>query len=199
MKRLFAENINTPKYWDDQFVKEINENKFRIELERFKRTSDLITDGTFVLDLGCGKGEFLEYLHDKKPACRIHGIDFSEIATTFAKKKMPYGNFYPLNVEIISYYSSFLNKFDYVVSFETLEHLDRPELLVSESSKVIKEGGWLIISTPFENRVWGDNEHIYSFGFTDIVNMFDDRLWELVTLTRYGRDFSNMYILAKRK
>jgi 2-polyprenyl-3-methyl-5-hydroxy-6-metoxy-1,4-benzoquinol methylase len=199
MKRLFAENINTPEYWDEQFSKEIKENKFRKEFERFKRTADIIQDGSLVLDLGCGKGEFLEYLHDKKPACRINGVDFSKIATDFAKNRMPYGNFYPINVESVGFYSSFLSKFDYAVSFETLEHLDRPELLVSESYKVLKDGGWLIISTPFENRVWGDNEHIYSFGFVDIVNFFDDRLWELVTLTRYGRDFSNMYVLAKKK
>lgn len=39
-------------------------------------------------------------------------------------------------------------KFDVVVSFETIEHLERPEKFLEEVSRILKDDGLLIISTP---------------------------------------------------
>jgi len=197
MIRLNQQNINTPEYWDNVYAEEIKAGRLRVEKERFQRTANIITDGADVIDIGCGKGEFLQYLHDRKPACRIMGIDFSTESINFAKKYVPCGNFYVVDALNVSYYVSFMKKFDFAVSFETIEHIENPKMFVDEASFTLKKGGWFILSTPFENRVDGGAEHVYSFNYQDIVSFFSRDKWELVTLTRYGRDYSNMYILAQ--
>jgi len=47
------------------------------------------------------------------------------------------------------------NSFDVVVSFETLEHLGEQEQMLSEFNRVLKDGGFLIISTP-DKAVYSD-------------------------------------------
>ena len=49
---------------------------------RWKIAADLIDGGT-VLDVGCGRGEFLEYLRERKPGIRCKGMDCSDRSIGF--------------------------------------------------------------------------------------------------------------------
>jgi 2-polyprenyl-3-methyl-5-hydroxy-6-metoxy-1,4-benzoquinol methylase len=197
MIRLINKNLNTPEYWNKEFDKEIEINRQRIEPERFEKTANFIKDGSSVLDLGCGKGEFLQFLKIKKPNCKMMGIDFSSSAIEYAKKTIPDIEFAVADVQNISFYKSLLKRFDYVVSFEVIEHLDIPLKFISEVECVLKDGGWFILSTPYNNMIGGGAEHIYSFDYFDMCSFFRHPNWTLSMLSRYGRNFSNMYIQAK--
>jgi len=197
MIRLTSGNINTQEYWNKEFDAEIKIKRERIEMERFQKTADFIKDGASVLDLGCGKGEFLQFLKSKKQNCKLMGIDFSSSAIEYAKNNIIDVEFAVADVQNISYYKSLLKRFDYVVSFEVMEHLDVPLKFISEIECVLKDGGWLILSTPYNNMIGAGAEHIYSFDFFDICSFLKYPKWTLSMLSRYGREFSNMYIQAK--
>jgi len=197
MIELKEQNINTPEYWDKVFKKEIEENLSRVDLERFAMTEARIKDNSDVIDIGCGRGEFVEYLTKRKKLCRVLGIDFSKIAIDDAKKRILTAKFADIDIYKIADYKSLLERFDYVSCFEVIEHLDRPDLLISNASKILKQSGYLILTTPYENSILGGEEHVYSFDFQDMINFFKKTEWDLITLTRYYKNL-NMFVLAKK-
>jgi len=197
MIELKEQNINTPEYWDKVFKKEIEENLSRVDLERFAMTEARIKDNSDVIDIGCGRGEFVEYLTKRKKLCRVLGIDFSKIAIDDAKKRILTAKFADIDIYKIADYKSLLERFDYVSCFEVIEHLDRPDLLISNASKILKQSGYLILTTPYENSILGGEEHVYSFDFQDMIDFFKKTEWDLITLTRYYKNL-NMFVLAKK-
>ncbi len=91
-----------------------------------------------LLDIGCGGG-FLSNSLIKK-GVQVTGLDISEDAIHIAKhydttKKVHYlkGDAYDL---------PFLeNSFDFVCAMDFLEHVDNPEKVIKEASRVLKPGG----------------------------------------------------------
>ncbi len=157
----------------------------------------LIENNSDVIDIGCGRGEFVEYLSKKKTLCRILGIDFSKVVIENTKKRIPNSNFADIDVYKIGDYISMLEKFDYAVCFEVIEHLDKPNMLIDNILKILKPGGYLILTTPYENSILGEKEHVYSFDFQDMINFFKKPKWDLILLTRYYQNL-NMFVLVKK-
>lgn len=200
MIKLTDDNINTPEYWNDTFTQEIINGKERIEMERFNKVSEFIPDENIeVLDLGCGKGELVKFLSSKHKHIKLTGIDFSSIAVAYGKEKCPTATFCAIDALNLSYYSSLNKKYDYVVSFETIEHVDKPYKFISEIKYCLKKNGWLILSTPYDNRVKAGLEHVYSFDFFDVLDLLREKDWDIIEIYRYGNNLSNMLIFAKLK
>jgi len=196
MKRINKKNINTPKYWDIVYKAELLKGVHRIELERFRKVASMITNGSTVLDVGCGTGEFVDFLCLKKDKCIISGIDFSKVAIIEAKKKCPECDFFVIDIMEMS---KTFSDIDYIVSFETIEHLDDPPDFINEVSKTLKKGGILFLSTPYDNKVTGGDEHMYSFDFQDMVDCFEKtNLWSLIIIMRYSANLKNMFVVAKK-
>ena len=196
MIKLIEKNINTPEYWNSIYDKEISNNKYRIESERFEKVTNMIQDGSVVLDVGCGTGEFVNFLHSKKEKCVITGIDFSNIAIEEAKKRNPKCIFFTQDAMEIS---KTFNDIDYVISFETLEHLSNPSSFINEIYKTLKKGGVLFLSMPYNNNVTGGDEHIYSFIFQDMVDYFEkSKIWTLIVIMRYSENLKNMMVITKK-
>jgi SAM-dependent methyltransferase len=105
--------------------------------------------GRDVVDIACGEGYGSAAL-TAAGARRVIGIDIDQVAVTHARSR--YGidarlgpaEAIPLPNESV----------DMVVSFETIEHLPDPSLLVRECHRVLRQQGKLIISTP--------NREVYS-------------------------------------
>jgi len=98
-----------------------------------------------VLDIGCATGFFLEMA--QKKGWKAVGTDISDFALRYCRKR-------GLEVKkgIISELK-FKEKFDVVVSFQTIEHEQNPlEHLVS-IYKTLKPKGLLVITTP-DHNVW---------------------------------------------
>ncbi len=195
MKKLQNKNINTKEYWNAVFSSEIILGTTRIESERFEKAAQMIVDNSVVLDAGCGRGEFVKYLKTRKPGCNITGVDISDAAIADAKKKQPNCNFRSMDVYDIP---KRFTEYDYVVSFETLEHLSEPEKFIFSIHQVLKKNGFAIITLPYDDMVYGGDEHMYSFTFQDILTMFNAPDWQLIVLIRYSLNFKNMFIVAKK-
>lgn len=101
--------------------------------------------GSTAVDLGCGRGEWLEVLKDS--GFQVHGVDLDEGMLEACKKLN-------LSVELadaISHISSMGNESASVISaFHVAEHISFEQLqsLVTQALRVLKPGGLLILETP---------------------------------------------------
>jgi 2-polyprenyl-3-methyl-5-hydroxy-6-metoxy-1,4-benzoquinol methylase len=100
-------------------------------------------EGKRVLDIACGEGYGAAALL-KSGATQVIGVDISESACAHARAK--YGvDARTGTAEQIPLPDS---SADVVVSFETVEHVPRPDRFIDECVRVLAPGGVLIISTP---------------------------------------------------
>ena len=114
-----------------------------------------ITPHPKVLDLGCGRGEWLELLSEQ--GFDVKGIDIDDDMISFCKQK----GFNAQKSDVVSYLKSApKDTYDLISGFHIAEHLEFRLLqeLISLSLKALKKGGLLILETPNpENIVVSSN------------------------------------------
>lgn len=96
-----------------------------------------------ILEIGCGEGSKLAKIGPK--GSKLFGIDISKKAIEIGKRKYPKINFNLGNIENLSYDS---NLFDFTYQTFVLEHLENPEKVILEQTRVTKKGGKLIFIAP---------------------------------------------------
>ena len=103
-------------------------------------------DDAFVLDVGCGGGQLLEYIAKRRPGVRAVGVDLSADQIRRAKMRLaPYG--FRMSAMAASALDMPLpdNEFDLVVSIGSIKHWpDRLKGLV-ECVRVLKPGSRLLV------------------------------------------------------
>jgi 2-polyprenyl-6-hydroxyphenyl methylase/3-demethylubiquinone-9 3-methyltransferase len=97
-----------------------------------------------VLDIGCGAGILTNTL--SREGHTVYGIDISSSSLEVAKKYDTTGR---VSYQQASAYSlPFPNQmFDVVCAMDVLEHVEKPDLLISEASRVLKPGGLFFFHT----------------------------------------------------
>lgn len=104
-----------------------------------------ITPGTNVLDVGCGPGVLGAYLATL--GCLVDGIERSQSAAKLAAEKLRRVIVADLEVESLT--SHLLDqRYDYVICADVLEHLRRPELLLSQLPRLLTSTGRVLLSIP---------------------------------------------------
>lgn len=104
-------------------------------------------NGKRVLEVGCGRGVFSDYLATRFPSASIVAVDFSQNAIEIARTEFngkPNIEFRVENAESLSFSD---NEFDFYISCETLEHVLHPESMITEVNRVLKKGGTFIVTT----------------------------------------------------
>lgn len=103
-----------------------------------------------LLDLGCSTGEFIH--EAQKLGWEVWGNDFDREAIATAKKAFGLKNLYSLGFEDF-YKIPNLPRFDVVTFFEVLEHVDNPPAFVADATRLLKDSGTVIMSTPSRSRM----------------------------------------------
>lgn len=96
-----------------------------------------------ILDCGCGSGDFTKEIAAKSGTDKVYGVEFIEYLARSAEGKG------------ISIYHADLNKglpikdesFDFVCANQIIEHLSGTDVFIKEIYRVLKQGGYAIIST----------------------------------------------------
>lgn len=105
-----------------------------------------------VLDLGSGNGALCEQLHSS--GFETVGVEYDRTGVEFARSKCPQVPFYNFSVENDP--AAILaceQEFDAAVSTEAIEHLYAPHKLVEYAASVLRDSGYLIITTPYHGYV----------------------------------------------
>lgn len=102
------------------------------------------SEKTAVLDIGCGAGMLTNAL--AKQGHRTFGIDLSESSLAIAKKFDSTGD---VHYQKASAYSLPFSEehFDVVCAMDVLEHVEDPQKLIAEASRVLKPGGLFFFHT----------------------------------------------------
>ena len=112
-----------------------------------------------VLDIGCGAGHGSNKMSHKFK--KIYGVDFDAEAVEYAQK-----NWSEKNVSYLRGSGTDIpfedNFFEIAVAFEVFEHIQDWKKFLSELKRVVKDGGFIFISTP--------NKDIYSPGTKKPIN-----------------------------
>jgi 2-polyprenyl-3-methyl-5-hydroxy-6-metoxy-1,4-benzoquinol methylase len=106
--------------------------------------------GKTLLEIGCGRGGFSNYLLNLKPAAsKIYACDFSETALQLARKKYVAGSetleWKHEDIMALSFPSDY---FDTIISCETIEHVPDSAKAIAELYRVLKPNGKLILTCP---------------------------------------------------
>lgn len=120
--------------------------------QRYEFAIDRIDGNMMIADMACGVG-YGTWLMSKK-ASFVVGVDISELALEHANE-----NFIESNIKFVHGNEyKYLNKFDVVVSFETIEHMDEKDgdEFLQKIRKSLKSDGRLIMSTPINKT---DKKH----------------------------------------
>lgn len=153
-------------------------NTFRGDYEliknRMRKYLKYLSSSNTILDLGCGRGEFLELLKENK--YEGLGIDFDEEMIRICSNN----GFNVLNTTIEDYLKNTNDRFDGIMCSHIIEHF-YPEKVIdilSNCEKILNKNGILIIITPnplclevISEKFWLDPTHIRPYPI-DLLKQF---------------------------
>lgn len=147
--------------------------------------------GKSVLDIGCGNQPY-KSLFDKAGA-DYKGIDFKDYSLNNSFKLLKpscyFSNDYRNNLKL----SIFKNKsFDWITSFQVLEHHEKPEIFFSEASRLLKKEGYLLITFPF---IWSLHEEPFDYQrltHHKIEKLAKENNFKIVKIIKRGGTFSTI-------
>jgi ubiquinone/menaquinone biosynthesis C-methylase UbiE len=102
-----------------------------------------IAPGAKVLDVGCGAGQAAGELMTR--GYEAWGVDVSNAMVQYAREHYHADRFRVGDIERMDFPD---NTFDGILCLGVVEYLDRDEPALREMWRVLKPGGWAVISTP---------------------------------------------------
>lgn len=163
------------QYYDERFEDNrvsVNEQKahyrFKWVLDRISSKDSIIPgDEGKILDLGVGNGTLLRMLKENGYD-NLSGLDVSEKAINNAKKLVPSVDFVNEKASDMSFDDE---SFDAVIGLEILEHVEKPQEVLKEVFRVLKDDGTALFSVPYK-QCFDCEEHLHYFHFFDLYDLF---------------------------
>ena len=138
-----VDSIHKSEDYSSEYYDKEHKNWFENpHYDLFKWISDEIPkDAKSVIDIGCGRGDFLRYLHKIRPGLELVGVDLSH---NDAEPGISYiqGDIMEMDLE---------RSFDAVVSLAAIEHLDNPLAFARRLKGLCAPNGVLAIMTVDES------------------------------------------------
>lgn len=144
--KIFYEDSPSSNYWSDVFFPSVE--KIRIKelirpkaLKIFEYFSVKEKKVNSIVDVGSGKGTFLEEWQKISNDTDLYAVEPSKKMSEICRDK-------GINTleNIVEEASEFHGIADLAVSFETIEHVQDPLLFVSSIRKLLKEGGYMLMT-----------------------------------------------------
>lgn len=163
LKIIKGENLSTlvyeklgSKFYDEEYFEGKNKSgysngySYETVYHNFEKIASYLLwkfNPKRVLDIGCAK-EYLVLLFKNK-GIESYGVDISEYAISHAPEKVKKFLFkVDIEKEKLPFPDNF---FDGITIIEVLEHLYNFEFALKECKRVLKKGGFLFVTTPFED------------------------------------------------
>jgi 2-polyprenyl-3-methyl-5-hydroxy-6-metoxy-1,4-benzoquinol methylase len=185
------------------YFKEETSAATKEELRRLHQaiTHHIPESAELILDVGCGNGWAAKYFLAKGK--KVISMDIAPKNPIKVLKENPGINHAAVVAD--AYYLPFKkNSMDAIIASEIMEHVYDPKLFITSLLEVLKPGGKLIITTPFDekieyflcvhcNKPTPKNAHLHSFNEKNISSFIPSELADYRTET-----FSNKYVVRLR-
>lgn len=142
-----------------------------------------------ILDVGCGTVDISAYLHDKGnflTSLDVSNMMIAKSSSRFFEKSINW-----VVIDESGHLPLDNTKFDVVIISSVLEYHMNPELLISESYRVLKKPGFLIFTVPDMRHPIRINEEKLRF-----LSRFP--FWQFIKFTRYHDFFKTIKISKNR-
>ncbi|PIN94898.1 hypothetical protein COU53_01765 [Candidatus Pacearchaeota archaeon CG10_big_fil_rev_8_21_14_0_10_30_48] len=134
-------NIDHYGHWYNEDDKKYIIPREKVSLEFMKKLK--LKNNPLILDAGCGDGRFTEFII-KQFGTNVKGLEYSKEGLEICKKKKIDIKFADFNEKL-----PFKEKyFDVIYAGEVIEHLYNPDKFLEECNRVLKDDGFIIITTP---------------------------------------------------
>ena len=102
------------------------------------------------LEIGCGTGFVLEAIHNANPSAKVYGSEYFEEGLAHARKRVPSANLSQLDArEMLE-----IEYYDVIGAFDVIEHINEDEMVLSNISRALKQGGALLVTVPQHWWLW---------------------------------------------
>ncbi|WP_426320990.1 methyltransferase domain-containing protein [Pseudoduganella sp. R-43] len=174
------------KFTGERFIPESSVDGELEHIHRYLLARELVA-GKRVLDIACGEGYGSQLLAER--AAQVSGVDIAAETVDHARATYGAGNLEFLlgDCAAIPFEAG---TFDVVVSFETIEHHDQHEKMISEIRRVLKPDGILVISSPDKRYYSDERGYVNQF---HVKELYRD---EFVGLLR--NSFANVELYSQR-
>jgi SAM-dependent methyltransferase len=198
---------------DDASVAEKGAQKQAVHhLARYHWATEVLrgTEPGVVLDLACGGGYGSFMLAEALPDHTVIGGDYDPRAVDHARTNFDAANLSFRKVDAVTWHDldrdEPLGRVDYVVSFDTIEHLLHREIMLINVAEALPAHGMLLLSTPCgheENQLFpGWSHHKIEYAYVYLYNLmrrFFDRLLIPNDGSLPGLEFWNTVVNSDRE
>jgi len=149
-----------------------------------------------ILDIGCGKGNFLLEFSKKNPEWKLFGVELSKNALKFAKQNLPSVTLH----EGLFNSNMFDEKFDIIATMGVLEHLEEPKTFLKEISFNLKDDGLFFFDVPnfklnpIDLHVF---DHLNHFTKETLQNLINSSNFNIVKIIEFS-DKLPLFIICKK-
>jgi 2-polyprenyl-3-methyl-5-hydroxy-6-metoxy-1,4-benzoquinol methylase len=164
-----------PVTWERLIPKQIADDPasqkiFEIHSRRYETASRYV-QGKRVLDIASGAGYGSQML-GVAGARAVVGVDISPETVEYARK-----NYQTSSVEFVCANAEQFEsqeRFDVIVSFETIEHLHNPAKFLERIHNLLIPGGDLIMSVPLGETRHVDKYHLHAFSQQEVFKLLEN-------------------------
>jgi O-antigen biosynthesis protein len=155
--------------------------------------------GKTVLDLACGEGYGSHIL--AKVAKTVVGIDIDKNTIEHASKKYQTRNLTFIQGSILQIPLNDEKRFDVIVCFEAIEHIENHGKMLSEVKRVLKDDGIFIVSSPDRKLFSGSNTYINPFHkkelyFEEFSDLLKNHFQHYKIFGQYIYSSSNIFAIS---
>lgn len=140
-----------------------------------------------LLDMGCGQGVLLYLLSKLNFSLKLYALDLSSsyIRTTkkYLEKKRNIESYSVIGCVSLAPYGN--ESFNYIVSTDVIEHLEKPEDFIEEVWRLLKPKGYFVIGTPIKSKEPLSNDHIHEFQTAELEKLLK-RYFNIVNSIHFG-------------
>jgi len=181
--------MNSPEYWDFRYCQNIFADNVRIDLPGFELWASKLRKKDRIIDFGCGRGFFLEWLKSNYPKLELHGCDISKVAKEESIKRVPDLNWHFDINKIPDEY------FNCVFCIHTVEHFEKPEECIAMLKRILKPRGWLVVVIPYQDQEWIEHYKIWEKeDIEELFNQFDCNVEiKIREATNFDPNFNKSY------
>ena len=150
-----------------------------------------------LVDIGCGQGDFLQFINQVMPNVSLRGLELSKIGTEISQSKVKSAQIVQANLLEHNFNSSVIPQSEVATCTEVLEHLDEPKFFLTKAQLLIQPGGTLLVTVPSGPRTAFDKHigHRQHFSSKSLKRLLAESGFVDISVQRYGWPFFNLYRL----